>query len=902
MPSAKTDTHTQSHHAAPQPDTPAVDPFPSPQHSTHASHNQPSLDQPKFVKRIPTASATSILGKLDERPATHPNIYISQPPPCEIQQAFASAIRSCLHTKPRLIRSAQFRFDTSDTSLTHNWSVIESHSCDFHTIMAAHADTPLGFGSEFRLPSTLAPILHHHPWWERLHRTLTSGAELFAPLPDENARRLDLAEAMAFGNHSGATDQPDLLRDILRQEITKGWQIPIPMDRLPYLPGCVLTPLNIVTQDTINERGEIIPKNRLTNNQSMVWTASGTSTNSRVIDERLPPCLFGHSLSRVIHSIVALRLRFPDKRILLAKADWKSAYRRCQPDVQSILQQITALDADTALIGVRLSFGGKPWPAQWSVISEMTTDLINDMLLCDTFDLAELGTSLGVSVPDRANNIPGSLAPAQPIRVDVSVNPRGQVDCYIDDHITVVLDHDNHVSRASFATPIGFQIMGRPLQTDEPLPRDELECGKKRSAEGAMSESKIYLGWLINTHAMSIHLPQHKATAWSDTINQILDRGYTKRSDLETLVGRINHIGNIIRLSRHFISRIRHFKDRSPHFRRLKISKTVAADLQLWLQFIQQARHGMSLNLLTHRIPTVVYRTDSSEHGMGGFNSRGRAWRWELPLHLVHRVSLNTLEFLASVVSIMVDGHEGTLIDQDCALIQTDSTTGEGWLRKSNFCSVDRSQQLIIARALASTCLDHNVCLYSDWIQGTKNTIADSLSRDFDVSDSHLTHSLSRMFPSQVPPNFHISPVPNEISSWLTSLLASAPATRESPPLPTRSGLQHGHVGSSSCPPLAFPTTNSSTESAIPLTNTASSQPSHQPSETDAFLSKLLADWLQEPSRAPSATWQRPSNCTTGWTPDSTSKETLHSFYNARSDTTVAPMAPTNNNAQPQSA
>jgi len=57
------------------------------------------------------------------------------------------------------------------------------------------------------------------------------------------------------------------------------------------------------------------------------------------------------------------------------------------------------------------------------------------------------------------------------------------------------------------------------------------------------------------------------------------------------------------------------------------------------------------MNLLTYRTPTHAYRSDASEHGIGGFSAlTGRAWRWEIPEHLRLRVSLNMLEFLGSVV------------------------------------------------------------------------------------------------------------------------------------------------------------------------------------------------------------------------------------------------------------
>jgi hypothetical protein len=42
-----------------------------------------------------------------------------------------------------------------------------------------------------------------------------------------------------------------------------------------------MAPMNIMAQNTISELGKIVPKDRLTHDQSWKWS-SGTSVNSRV--------------------------------------------------------------------------------------------------------------------------------------------------------------------------------------------------------------------------------------------------------------------------------------------------------------------------------------------------------------------------------------------------------------------------------------------------------------------------------------------------------------------------------------------------------------------------------------------------------------------------------------------
>ena len=92
------------------------------------------------------------------------------------------------------------------------------------------------------------------------------------------------------------------------------------------------------------------------------------------------------------------------------------------------------------------------------------------------------------------------------------------------------------------------------------------------------------------------------------------------------------------------------------------------------------------MNNVAFRKPTNIYRSDASEFGMGGYNvTSGRAWRWEIPLHLRLRTSINSLEFISCIVTIWVDIILGLVQPEDCLLSQTDSSSAAGWLRKSNF-------------------------------------------------------------------------------------------------------------------------------------------------------------------------------------------------------------------------
>ncbi len=115
--------------------------------------------------------------------------------------------------------------------------------------------------------------------------------------------------------------------------------------------------MNIQKQNTINEFGRIIPKDRQTHNQSFKWS-SGTLVNSRVKTEELLPCLFGACIKRIVNWAVTARRLFPNISILASKIDFKLALRRCHLNAETDIQTCTQLmEIDILLMMLWLSFG-----------------------------------------------------------------------------------------------------------------------------------------------------------------------------------------------------------------------------------------------------------------------------------------------------------------------------------------------------------------------------------------------------------------------------------------------------------------------------------------------------------------------------------------------------------------
>jgi hypothetical protein len=203
----------------------------------------------------------------------------------------------------------EFRFEWSDSAARHNLHILQRYDMDLDRAIRAQPFSSLSLGSEFRPVSVLAPLCQHHPLWPRVRQYLTNGTECtMAPLP-ETDRLEDLHAMLKRGNHASASRSMDTVIEMFKEEVRHMWQLPLPSHAASILPGAVLAPVGLADQLTINEHGEVVPKQRLTHDQSFnVVPGTRRSVNDHVDLTTLTPCRYGHALLRFIHVILSFRL------------------------------------------------------------------------------------------------------------------------------------------------------------------------------------------------------------------------------------------------------------------------------------------------------------------------------------------------------------------------------------------------------------------------------------------------------------------------------------------------------------------------------------------------------------------------------------------------------------------
>jgi hypothetical protein len=360
---------------------------------------------------------------------------------------------------------------------------------------------------------------------------------------------------------------------------------------------------------------------------------SGASVNDRTIQEALPPLVYGFCLKRIIHYIIKLRAKHPKKKILISKFVFDAAYRRCQISAKTAQESLTIIEG-FFIMALRLTFGGSSCPNLWSCISEAITDLCNMLIQNPHWNHNLFFDPLSKSIENTLfefDEVP--FSDSKELSVTIPDNDLGKADVYIDD--TIVISLEENCKRACSAAILAIHTAARPLDPNDNIPRKEIISLKKFSAEARPSKIKTVLGWVINTRSLTIYLPMDKYIDWHSNINDIIKHPKVNKKSMETVIGRLDHVAFLINMLRHFMTRRRHALQQLIKTQITTLTHAEIEDLKIMDQFLNIASSsGVSLNILTFRKPTHLYRSDASLHGLGGCNIiTGKAWRLELPIN-----------------------------------------------------------------------------------------------------------------------------------------------------------------------------------------------------------------------------------------------------------------------------
>ena len=709
-------------------------------------------------------------------------------------------------------------FEFTMDAATHNSNLLEQVGYDLGKFIDQHPGSTISYGSELRPIKQLESLLCHHPSYERFKLNHLNGIDYPVNDLSEEDRTTILERSIERGNHKSALDEeqrPNVTK-LMAEDVELGYAIPMTIESVRKMPGAEVYPVGCQDQLTINDRGEVIPKKRVTHDLSYN-RKEGQSVNQRVREEELPGVIFGHAMLRMLQMIHHLRWNHPNDRILCNKIDVEKAYRRLHTKA-SIATKCIAIwfldkmwqenqyiksEDQVAVLLTRLPFGSTPAPSEFCITSEIVFDLANDLLHCDRWDPSNLPSPYANDLP-QVERLPSDMTFGQAEEADVKLDPSilGGTEGYIDDGACVVLDSPSNwrmVARAAQTVVMALFLIFRPLANHlEPIKRPDPASIRKMIAEGGLKELITFLGWYINTRLFTIALTHEKATAWAAEIkNMQKNRKKVVAKDLQTLIGKLNHVCFVIPDARHFMNNLRKMEKLARFRKKVKLSRGAMDDLDLWLEFLASAAAGISINRVIFRKPTITTFSDSSELGIGGFCPKtGIGWRHMFSPEEQQTFTLNTKEYIASAIDMDLQME----LDPNpnpfpCVLNRSDSTSTVGWLQKSNHEPEDAPIHNEVARFHARNMMKRKACNYSQHLPGRLNIISDCLSRDFHLTDEQLISMLTSLHPSLSPPQIKIVALPQKYISWVANMAQKWPGKRESPGRLIKSTIAAGVSG-----------------------------------------------------------------------------------------------------------
>jgi hypothetical protein len=371
------------------------------------------------------------------------------------------------------------------------------------------------------------------------------------------------------------------------------------------------------------------------------------------------------------------------------------------------------------------------------MFSESIRDLVDTIPHNNYWDPATLHAKCQHLVPPLHlldNTVPFAAGLEQVVHIPIK--PRGTSDIYIDDFIqaTVHLDNTNSSFWCKPAILLAIDCCSRPKHPHKPIPREDMEARNKLSAKARLEEEEIVLEWKLDTRQLIVSLPTNKFVVWTKIINSTLETSNTTAKELESIIGCLGHLGLALLTIYHFLSCLQELQFRARHRWKILLMAEFANNLRSMINIITMAHKGISMNAIVCQ-PTHIYHSDSCPAGMRGYSDSGFAWHYYIPAGLQFRAINNLLEHLAAIITPWIDIIANRLKPGDCTLSMTDSTTLEGWLKKTNFSElgdnpIQATVRLKVARMHTKNYMALGIRDYSQWFPGNNDIVADALSHD----------------------------------------------------------------------------------------------------------------------------------------------------------------------------
>lgn len=589
--------------------------------------------------------------------------------------------------------------------------------------------------------------------------------------PVDVAGQGDLQAALQYGNHRSVARFEIEILEKIKQDLLLGRAFVFPREAAAQIPGLRISPLTVAVSAT---------KNRICHDLSNA--ASGKGVNEDTNTSALPEYKIGHVLRDVIWRILYLYgclihgVSGDTPRIMLAKQDFKSAFRQIYVEC-SKSPSFGYVWGTNVIIDQCLQFGWTSSPALWGVGAAAVEKAHNNT----TIDSAVI-TPEGRAATSHVRVEPPKLGERQ-VRLPPDCQfPRdegvGMHDpfcnrTFVDDALFVEPEIDGGkrciIASQSYASDC-YRALGSRASGEPPLlSRDKITSWDTRME---------MLGWVIDTQAMTISVPQDKIAKLRGLLQEWpVDRKTASVKDIQSLLGKLLHVSEVVRCGRFFIRRVLNQLGLAPltagvgssqshalgarqNQRVVRLSREFHADIAFWTLILDMSTGPDGVTRLESPLfcrflqpPSRILVSDASGDSMGGYClESGKWWRIDFTEDVRARLrkkvqsrddlSMNVFELLGMVMTAWaLTVHAGAMPEYpgQSVLMRGDNQSACHWVTRARGAREPRSGALM--RMLGCLEIRNGWQFRAKHIKGLQNTLADGISRWKHDEIAHNLHS-----------------------------------------------------------------------------------------------------------------------------------------------------------------
>ena len=355
-------------------------------------------------------------------------------------------------------------------------------------------------------------------------------------------------------------------------------------------------------------------------------------------------------------------------------------------------------------------------------------------------------------------------APAPPFNthaLEPYSEPLSYVDIYMDDFLGLAQGHPGLRERVRSTIFESIDDVLRPnAPTDSAHRNEPISLSKLAKGDAKWATRKVLLGWIVDTVAETIELPEHRRLRFLEITQNLKDRHRVSVKDWHKALGELRSMILAVPGGRGFFSTLQTgFKQSDKH--RIRINQPMAdAISDLHHLALDLGSRPTRLGEVVPDLPVAIGAADASGAGMGGVwlsadpMYQPTVWRATFPpiiqADLVStanphgRITNSDLELAGQIAHLDILAQHSDCRERTVSTL-TDNISARSWQRKGSTTTLGPAAYLLRLQALHQR--HHRYLNQSDYIPGPANAMADDASRLWHLTDTAFLAHLNLTYP-----------------------------------------------------------------------------------------------------------------------------------------------------------